>query len=175
MVLGIESVTAFLQGIIVQFGLLGLFIAAIIANASLFLPVPIDIIVFVLGNVDFIGIGLFSPLILGIVVGGGAAIGELSGYIVGLLGMKGIERLSRRELKRVENLRNRIRRRGMVFIFLGALTPFPFDLIGIAAGLIKYDLKKFFLSCLAGKIARYLIIAYAGMFSIGLVRALFGF
>jgi len=170
-----EQLMVFLNSLIVQFGLLGLFIAAIIANATLFLPVPIDIVVFIMGNIDFLGIGFFSPLVLGVVVGGGAAIGEMSGYIIGLFGMKSIEKLSRREIKRVENLRNRIRRRGMVFIFLGAVTPFPFDLIGLASGLIKYDWKKFFLAALAGKIVRYLLIAYAGYFSIGLVKALFGF
>ncbi len=171
----VESLLAFINNLVVQFGLLGLFVAAIIANASLFLPVPIDITVLGFGAVDFTGFGIFHPLILGIVVGGGAAIGEMSGYILGLFGMKGLERFSKGEIERVSSLRGRIKRRGMVFIFLGAITPFPFDLIGIAAGLIKYDWRKFFLAALAGKVLRYLAISYAGYFGIGLVRVLFGF
>jgi len=55
-----------------------------------------------------------------------------------------------------------------------AFTPLPFDLIGIAAGLVKYSKKKFFLGCLIGKIPRYIILAYAGYFGITFLIHFFG-
>jgi len=167
-------VAEILNDLVSNFGLLGLFIAAIIANATIFLPLPIDLIVFVLGGIDFLGIGLLSPILAGLVVGAGAAIGEISGYIIGLAGIKGAEKLKKTHFKKIEGLRSKIENKGMVFIALAALTPFPFDLVGIAAGLIKYDVKKFFLAALVGKVARYVIIAVAGYLSIETVKVFFG-
>jgi hypothetical protein len=39
---------AFLYG---SYGLLGLFLAAVIGNATIFLPFPIDLLVFIIGTV----------------------------------------------------------------------------------------------------------------------------
>lgn len=160
--------------LVMQFGLLGLFIAAIIANLTLFFPLPIDIVVFFVGSVDFLGIGIMGPLVIGLVVGLGAGIGELSGYIIGLAGIKGVEVLKKKQFEQVDLIKERIKNRGMIFILLAALTPFPFDIVGIIAGLIKYDLKRFYVACALGKIIRNVILAYAGYFGIGLVKGLLG-
>ena len=61
----------------------------------------------------------------------------------------------------------------MIFIFIGALAPFPFDLLGLAAGLLKYDMKKFFIAMALGKILRFGIIFYSGMYSVGIVKDIF--
>lgn len=158
-----------------SFGLPGLFVASIIANATILLPVPVDILVFLFGKVDFYGLGLLSPLLMALVVGLGAAIGEMSGYVIGLFGVKSIEKMKREEIRQIVEKEREINKYGGFVVFFGALTPFPFDLIGVAAGLIKFDAKKFFIACSLGKILRYILIAYAGMFSIELLRTLFGF
>jgi len=158
----------------IQFGLPGLFLASVIANATIFLPVPIDIVVFLFGKADLYGLGVFSPLAMALVVALGAAIGEFSGYLIGLFGVKSIEKMKREEIKQIVKKEEEINKYGGLVVFLGALTPFPFDLIGIAAGLIKFDAHKFFIACFLGKLLRYAIIAYAGMYSMDYLLGFFG-
>jgi len=166
---------SFLDELVATYGVFGLFVGAIAANATILLPMPIDLLVFLLGERQFFGLGFFDPLLLGLIVGVGAAIGEMSGYIIGVLGIKNIEKMRKHEIERVKRLKKRISKYGMVIIALAALTPFPFDLVGIAAGLVKFNPRKFFIGCAVGKSIRYVLIAYAGAVSISLVRAFFGF
>jgi len=152
------------------YGLAGLMIASIIANASIFLPVPIDLVIFAISAQapSFVDV-----IMLAIVAGIGAGIGEMSAYIMGLLGVKAVEKAKHKEFQKLDDVRKRLGSKGMVFVFLGAMTPFPFDLIGIVAGLIKYDWKKFLLAALAGKIARYLIIGFAAFYGFAMVKEIF--
>ena len=166
----IEAFMAFL----VSIGPLGLFIAAIIGNASLFLPLPIDLLIIPLASVDFFGLGIFTPFILGLIVAFGASIGEFSGYLVGLAGIKSFESMQKQEIEKLKQLKNSLEKIGVPLIAFFAFTPLPFDLIGIAAGLAKYSKKKFFLGCLIGKIPRYIILAYAGYFGITFLIHFFG-
>jgi membrane protein YqaA with SNARE-associated domain len=162
-----------MEQILHSYGFLGIFIMAIIANATLFLPLPIDAAVYLLAYFDF-GFGVFNPALLGIFAGIGSAIGEISGYIVGLLGRQGIKKLAKSEVRKIHRIQEGMYKYGFAFIALTAMTPFPFDLVGIAAGLMKFEPKKFFLACLLGKIARCVLIAYAGFFSLNFLAALFG-
>ena len=166
----IEAFMAFL----VSIGPLGLFIAAIIGNASLFLPLPIDLLIIPLASVDFFGLGIITPFILGLIVALGASIGEFSGYLVGLAGIKSFESMQKQEIEKLKQLKNSLEKIGVPLIAFFAFTPLPFDLIGIAAGLAKYSKKKFFLGCLIGKIPRYIILAYAGYFGITFLIHFFG-
>ena len=161
--------------LILNYGVLGLFIGSIIANASILLPLPIDIFVFLLADRNFFGLGAVDPVLLGIIVGFGAAIGEMSGYIIGLLGIKSLEKLKQEEIGKIQFVKGKIRELGMVFIALGAFTPFPFDIIGIGAGLIKFPPQKFFIAALFGKLLRYIVIALAGFYSIPTIKVFFGF
>jgi len=170
-----SSNTEAFHDIVKTYGLLGLFFGAIIANASILLPIPIDIFVFLLGGENFLGLGILSALVMGVVVGLGSAIGEMSGYMIGFMGSEGIEHFTHEELKKIKEIKSRIKNFGSLFIALGAFTPFPFDVIGIGAGLLRYDIKKFFIACFIGKAARYAVIAYAGAFSLSFVRGFFGF
>ncbi len=160
-----------IQELVDNYGLLGLFIASLIANASLFFPLPVDFVVFLIGSVsgDFV-----YAITVGIIAGTGAALGEMTGYILGLFGVKAAEKLKETKFYRLKEITKRIEKAGMVFIFLGAFTPFPFDIIGIAAGLIKYDIKKFFIAALAGKLVRYCALAIGGVLGVELVKLFFG-
>ncbi|MCR4336009.1 MAG: VTT domain-containing protein [archaeon] len=156
--------------LILGYGLVGLLIAAMIANASIFLPVPIDLVIFALSAESA---NYFDVVVISIVAGIGAAIGEMTAYIMGLLGVKTAEKAKHKEFLQMGKVREKLGTKGMVFIFLGAMTPFPFDLIGIVAGLIKYDVKKFFVAALAGKILRYLIIGAAAYYGLSFAKDLF--
>lgn len=157
-----------------SYGLLGLFIVTIIANATIVLPMPIDIFIFLLSDFPFFPFGAFNPLLLAAIIGLAAAIGEMSGYFIGLFGVSSLEKMHSKKISKVEEMELTIHKYGTPIIILGALTPFPFDVIGIAAGLLKFDVKKFFVACYIGKFLRYLIIAYAGFYSLGFIRGVFG-
>ena len=106
--------------------------------------------------------GVFNPLIVGIVAGAGAAIGELSGYMAGFSGQTVAERT-----KIYGRIEGWMQRYGMLTIFVLAAIPNPFfDLAGMSAGALKMPLHKFLIACLFGKIIKMLIFAYAGAYSI---------
>lgn len=162
-----------IRQILHDFGLIGIFFAALLGNMTLFFPVPVDAAVYLLGPFDF-GFGLLSPAVLGIAAGIGAGIGELSGYVAGLIGRHGIKRFAKGEIKEMNSVQAGLKKYGFAFIFMASFTPFPFDLVGIVAGLTRYDLRKFIIGAILGKIVRCVVIAYAGYFSLGLVASLFG-
>lgn len=161
-------VTDLVQG----YGLVGLLIASVVANASIFLPVPIDILIFAVAAQLDSFVELFA---VAFVTGFGAAVGEMTAYIMGLLGVKTFEKAKHGEFVQIKSIRDKLGKKGFIFIFLGALTPFPFDIIGITAGLIKYDLKKFFIAAMLGKFVRYMLIGIAALYGISFVRDFFFF
>jgi membrane protein YqaA with SNARE-associated domain len=158
------------ETLVTGYGLVGLLVASIIANASIFLPVPIDILVFA---IDSDSSNLLNVVVVALVVGFGAALGEMTAYLMGVIGIKAAERAKHKEFKYVDEIRRRLKKSGLVFIILGAMTPFPFDIIGITAGLIKYDYKKFFIGAFIGKFLRYLLIGFAGYYGMPFLREFF--
>ena len=163
-----------LMATLINMGPIGFFFASIIANASIILPIPIDLAVFVFAPVYASTGNVLGPLILGVIVGTGASIGELSGYFLGLVGMKSYEKMKKSEIDNIYKLKEKISDKGIPIIAFFAFTPLPFDAVGIAAGLIKYPMKKFFVGCWIGKVPRYIIIAYAGYYGIPWVLKFFG-
>ncbi len=155
-------------------GVIGLFFVSIIANASLFFPLPLDLLLAPISVVEFLHLGIFSPLLLGFVVALGASIGEFSGYVIGYLGITTFNKMKKEEIAQLKVLRDQLNKVGIPLLILFAFTPLPFDVIGIAAGLAKYSKVKFFIGCFLGKFPRYVLIAYAGYFGAAFVLSLFG-
>lgn len=153
------------------YGIVLLFLFTVFANASLFFPILVEPIVFA---VSAFAPNLLAVLLVGIVTGTAAAIGEMAGYIFGMFGVKTLQRFSEKRVERIFDMGEKLANKGIPIIFFGAFTPFPFDIIGIAAGLIRYDPKKFFFAALAGKVLRYTIIAVAGFFGAVWIKAWLG-
>jgi membrane protein DedA with SNARE-associated domain len=158
-----------------NYGLLGLFVASALANATLFLPLPITVVVFGLGALAAAsGWGLFYVVLIGLASGSGAAIGELTGYYAGWVGGKALQDFSKNISKNsLEEIQTRIKKYGSVVILVAAFIPFPFDIIGIGAGLVRFDVKKFLLATATGRIVRDILIATAGYYGLELARTLF--
>jgi len=150
-------------------GYFGVFLASTIGSATVIFPVPIFIIIFAAGAV-------FNPFIVGIVAGIGSAIGELVAYGVGFGGGKLLKKRIRiKQRKRLSKGKKWLQSSGGFFlVFIFAATPLPTDVIGIICGSIKYDIKKFFLACMLGKILSCLILAYAGFYGINWMLSFFG-
>ena len=161
------DIMAFSSQLATQYGYLGIFIAALLGNASLFIPLPTLFIVYAAG-------AAFDPFLVGLAAGLGAAIGELSGYLVGY----GIFRAASakkplQDSKRYRQAGALLRKYGAAAVFVFAATPLPFDIIGLVAGFERYALAEFFVAELAGKLLKMWAVAYAGMYSMGLVLTFF--
>ena len=164
---------AFLISLVVSLGYLGVFLASLIGSASIFLPLPSFLIVTAAGTT-------LNPVLVGIAAGFGSAIGELVGYAIGLGLLYGKRKVSKRPAKKAkQNKYYKIvkswfsKKRGPAIIFIFALTPLPDDVVGVVCGAIKYDVKKFFLATLAGKIILHVALAYAGLYGIDIIRSIF--
>ena len=107
------------------YGYLGAFLASLIFNATVILPVGNVLAISTLGAI------LPSATMVGLAGGAGAAIGEVTGYMAGYSG-HGIAQRSQL-YQRVEGW---VRQWGSVTIFIFSLLPFIFDLAAIAAGVL---------------------------------------
>ena len=145
-----------------RYGYLGIFLLSILANATVILPAPGLALTFAAG-------GVFAPFWVGVVAGAGAALGELSGYLAGFSGQAIIEN---RPI--YERFKNWMKRYGPLTILLLAFIPNPFfDLAGMASGALRMPVPRFLFWCVLGKIAKMLIFAYAGAYSIDWITRLF--
>jgi membrane protein YqaA with SNARE-associated domain len=145
------------------FGLPGLFIITLLANATIVLPAPglLVVIAFAGSGLPWWSVGLVAAL--------GATLGEMSGYLAGSSG---------RAIVPNQQLYNRLegwmRRYGPLTVLTLAFIPSPvFDVAGVIAGALKMPWYVFLLWCFLGKLPKMLLVAYAGEYSIGWVINLF--
>jgi len=133
------------------YGYPGVFLISVLGSATIILPAPSLAVVFALGS-------SLNPLLVGLAAGLGEALGELTGYLAGYSGSAVIEDRERyAQLERLE------RRYGVWVIFVLSVIPNPiFDLAGIAAGMLKFPIQRFFIACWAGKTIKTILVALAG-------------
>lgn len=131
----------------------GAFLISIIGNATLIFPGAVLVMLSNLGILLYGSTGLYGPIIIGLVGGVGAAIGETTGYVAGYSGREIVAR--GKMYGRVERW---LRRWGALAIFLFSLVPFVFDLIGIAAGILRFPFWKFLLLCGLGRAILYTVL-----------------
>jgi uncharacterized membrane protein YdjX (TVP38/TMEM64 family) len=137
----------------------GGFLAMLIGNATVILPVPGLIFVFALG-------GTLNPLLVGLTAGPGAALGELTGYAAGYGGSAAIDNFAI-----YHRIRGWMERYGLAVIAVLAAIPNPvFDMAGIVAGSLRVKWWQFLIAAWIGKTLQALFIAYAGALSLGWVE-----
>lgn len=137
----------------------GAFLSMLIGNATLLLPVPGLIFVFALG-------GTLNPLLVGLVAGPGAALGELTGYFAGYGGSAVVD-----DLAVYQRVKGWMEKYGLATISVLAAIPNPlFDMAGIVAGTLRIKWWQFLLAAWAGKTVQAIFIAYAGALSLSWVE-----
>jgi membrane protein DedA with SNARE-associated domain len=129
---------------------LGAFLISLIGNATVVLPGAVLPLLSAIGISLYPSTGPIGPIIVGLTGGIGAAIGEITGYMVGCSG-RGIAKKSKLYSRIEEWMENW----GGVTIFILSLVPFFFDIVGIVAGVLHFPLWKFFLLCLTGRTLLY--------------------
>ena len=148
-----------------SWGYFGIFLVNFLGSATVIFPVPAFVIVFAFGAV-------LNPVFVGISAAFGCTIGELTGYALGLGGKKIAEKKYGYWLKKANRWMET--HRAFLVIFLFAATPLPDDVLGVICGAIKYDIRKFFLASLAGKLVMNLGLAFGGYFGAQWVLTVFG-
>ncbi len=149
------NIAELLYRLTVKWGYLGALIVSILGNFIPFIPIPYLAVIFLIAS----NVPELDPLLLGIVSGVGGGIGKLVTYYIS----RGASTLMKPEqLKRLWALRELIGNYGAVAVFIFAATPSPDDVIIILLGILGYDVKKFLLSCTAGKIVISVLTAYSG-------------
>ncbi len=154
----LEDLSELFRYLIASYGYFGLFLVQAISSASIFIPVPGYLAILVAG-------AKWNPIGVAISSGLGSAVGEFTGYLLGVGGMKMIGERS----ERVRGYRPEIEAASRIFtqygstaIFLFAATPLPFDLAGILCGTLGIEPGIFFAATLAGKTMKFLLVAFTG-------------
>ncbi len=147
--------------VLYSLGYVGAFLAGVLSSATLFLPTPGFLVVAAMAASKF-----FDPILLGVFAGLGAAVGETVSYWMAYGG----EKLASKKYDLEEKLavvREYFQKYGAeVIIFVFAVSPLPFDLIGLFCGVVNYSFRRFFAVTAAGKIVKYILISYAAYYGI---------
>ena len=141
-----------LELLVQHWGYLGLAVAVFLTNATLFvgIPTPTYIVLAVALGMD--------PMLVTLVSGVASAVGETTGYILGMGSKKLIER---KYAHVIQHWRKMFDKYGFFSIVLLAALPFPpDDVAGVLAGAVGYDYRKFLLATFIGKTIKYGVTAY---------------
>lgn len=139
----------------------GIFLIALLANATVLLPAPGVAVIYAMG-------AIFNPLAVGLAAGTGGTIGELSGYLAGFSGQAVVEQT---------DIYNRIRPwvdkyGGWTIMVLSAIPNPFFDVAGIAAGIAKMPVPTFLLFTGIGQLIKMTLFALAGHYSVTFISNL---
>jgi membrane protein DedA with SNARE-associated domain len=144
------------------FGYPGIFLIALLANATILLPAPGVAVIYAMG-------AIFNPLGVGLAAALGGTIGELSGYLAGFSGQGVVERTD--VYDRVKPFVDKYG--GWAILVLSAIPNPFFDVAGIAAGIAKMPLPTFLLFSGMGQLIKMTVFAIAGHYSISFLSSFF--
>jgi membrane protein DedA with SNARE-associated domain len=164
--LTLEEFAMWLYEIAQAYGYSGSFLLSFVSNLILFAPIPYLLIIFWLSATPSI-----DPITMGIISAIGAALGKVAVYYIGRGSRK---LLDEKEHKDLEFARLIMEKYGVTAIFLFAATPSPDDALYIPLGMMNYNILKFFISCLLGKILMTLVVSFGGHYSVGWMSSLLG-
>ena len=138
----------------------GVFFLSLLASGGMVFPIPS-----LAATCGAAGLDL-NLIIVGVLSGLGETLGELVGYSIGFGGQSVVQR--RRIYKRA---RTWMIRWGIGVLLILSIIPNPiFDFVGIAAGALRYPMKRFLVTVWVGKTLKGLIIAHVCFWIVEWVR-----
>ncbi len=149
------------------YGYLGVFTISILGGATIIVPVPMLAIVFALG-------GVLTPYWVGVAAGLGETLGALIIYMTGHGAGTALFNSNGKLQTAYVRMMGLMERRGSLTLFLlsAILNPFFYP-AALAAGALRFGIRKYFIICWAGKTIKGLTVAYAGYWGLrGLLRML---
>lgn len=144
------------------YGYPGIFLIALLANATVLLPAPGVAVIYAMG-------AIFNPFGVALAAGTGGALGEISGYLAGFSGQAVIERMEIYD--RVQPWVDKFG--GWAILVLSAIPNPFFDIAGIAAGIAKMPLRTFLVFTWVGQLIKMFLFALAGKYSIQWLETFF--
>ncbi len=131
------------------------FVVSIIANLTVIAPVPIAVSVMITVAQNW------DPFLAALAAALGGTIGEMSGYLAGYAGRKIAISNDIVNFQRIEGWINRWGAWAIVFLAFQPIL--PFDVGGLIAGAAKMPITKFIPALFAGKLPKYVILAYGAL------------
>lgn len=133
------------------YGYLGVFLITLLGTGAFVLPVPYLGAIFVAG-------AFLSPPVVAAVAGAGAALGEMTGYLLGRTGRSLLSGNGRYTV-----IEAWMARFGGPIVFLASVLPNPFfDVVGVIAGATRLPIWLFLIATFLGKSLRFWVIATVG-------------
>ena len=152
-----------------RYGYLGAFLISILGGATIIIPVPMLAVVFALGGV------MKYTWLVGIAAALGELIGAVTIYITGRGAGKALNNSKHGKIQvAYDRLLSLMERRGSLTLFVVASVVNPFFYpAALAAGALRFGLKKYILIVLAGKTIKCMTVVYAGYWGLkGLFHAI---
>ena len=138
----------------------GVFFLSLLASGGMVFPIPS-----LAATCGAAGLDL-NLIVVGILAGLGETLGELVGYSIGFGGQSVVQR--RNIYKRAKAW---MVRWGVGVLLILSIIPNPiFDFVGIAAGALRYPIKRFLVIVWVGKTLKGLIIAHACFWIVEWIR-----
>jgi len=159
------------------YGYMGAFIVGVLGGATYIAPVPMTPVVFALGTVLKPSFAPYlGPVFVGAAAGLGESVGGLTIYMTGYGG--GTALVSSKHTK-IQAAYSRVLHwmewRGslVLFIFSAVLNPFFYP-VGLAAGALRFGIKRYFFICWAGKTIKGITVAAVGYWGLGSLLRMLG-
>jgi membrane protein YqaA with SNARE-associated domain len=146
-------------------GYFGVFIVSFVGSATIILPIPSFVLVFALG-------ATMNPWLITLFAAAGNVVGELTGYALGRGGGKLIETKYKDGIEKYRTYFEN--KKSFFLIVLFAATPLPDDILGIVAGIFRYNIRKFIAASFIGKLIMNGALAWAGFYGMKWVLTIYG-
>ena len=151
------------------YGYLGAFIISILGGATIIIPVPMLAVVFALGGV------MKYTWLVGLAAGMGETLGALTIYMTGYGSGTALYNSKHGRINAAyQRMMKLMEQRGSITLFLLAsvINPFFYP-AALAAGALRFGVKRYFLICWVGKTIKGMTVVYIGYYGLrGLLRML---
>ena len=160
-----------------HYGYLSSFLVSVFGGATILAPVPMTPVVFALGTVikpDFAP--YLGPVFVGMAAGFGETLGGLTIYWTGHSGGTALANAENQKLQKIYLwLLHWVDKKGSLTLFVlsAVINPFFYP-AGLAAGALRFGVKRYFFISLGGKTIKGITVAMAGYWGLGSLLRLIG-
>ncbi|USN53319.1 MAG: hypothetical protein H6760_04100 [Candidatus Nomurabacteria bacterium] len=140
-------------------GYIGGFLISFLANFSIVVPIPYTVVIVLIAAADI------NPLLLGIIAGVGAGLGEGSSYFLGYFGQKLTNDVYKKNLDVLKRLIEHKRWYVYIVLFLIGATPIPDDIFIVPLGFLRYGFIRMLIPVALGKMVITIGLAAFGKYT----------
>jgi membrane protein DedA with SNARE-associated domain len=160
-----------------HYGYLGAFIISLFGGATVLAPIPMTPVVFALGTVIKPAFAPYmGPVFVGMAAGLGETFGGLTIYWTGHSSGTALTNAENQRIQKVYQwLLHWVDKKGSLTLFVlsAVINPFFYP-AGLAAGAMRFGVRRYFIICLAGKTIKGITVAMAGYWGLGSLLHLIG-